>query len=593
MGRELRVPLALRRPLIAFAVAALIGGCMSPTPTAPQPTATAAQSSSGQPSPSGGLTTPGQATPTGTLVPPQGQAEHVVAIRTVGERSEFYDRLTGQGFVPRGTNYVYVPQANGTVTVFLLKVGVYDPARTRSDFALIAAAGMNTVRVFLDHCSVGPGCITSETGTGLNQAYLDNVADMMAAARETGLQVLFTSVDLPDGGGYATEANTGSNTSFAPYRNSYYLTAAAVTATRRYWTDLLNGLRDRHAAFDAVLGWELVNEEWMFKDQPPLSLTSGMVTSATGTYDMADPLAKARMVSDGLISYISDVRNSILAIDPTALVTMGFFVPEIAAPDWYVETAPLLGGSDLDFLDFHAYPGGATVARHAELFGMEGYTAKPIIMGEFGAFRHQYADITSGGRALTNWVADSCAAGWDGWLYWAYYPADPAAGDRTWGLTDAAGFLMDVLSPQSQPDPCVAVEVPGSNLAFGKEVRSSGSLSGAGPEGAFDENIATIWNSGNGPPQWIQVDLGAAHEVTRISLIVGQDPAGGTVHRVLVRSADGSGFRVVKTFDGRTVDGQELVFEPPGGLANVRYIRIETTSSPSWVAWKEIQVFGQ
>ena len=63
--------------------------------------------------------------------------------------------------------------------------------------------------------------------------------------------------------------------------------------------------------------------------------------------------------------------------------------------------------------------------------------------------------------------------------------------------------------------------------------------------------MGTLWNAGAGPTQWIQVDLEGTYDVMRVRLIVAQDPAGRAVRAG------------------------------------------ETTTSPSWVAWKEIQVFGE
>jgi preprotein translocase subunit Sec61beta len=541
-------------------------------------------------SPKGTAASTAEATPT----PSSQQAEHAVGVRTIGGVGEFYDRLSNQVFVPRGVNYVYIPVGTGGgTTIHLLKVGQYDPGRTRADFAGLAAAGYNTVRVFLDQCNKGEGCIGATTGSGLNPAYLDNIADLTAAAKETGVVLLLTSNDLPDQGGYSEQANSESGGVFAGYRNSYYLTKNAVEATKGYWSDLVGGLVARHAAFDAVLAWELLNEQWMFADQPPLSLTSGTVSTTTGTYDMADPAAKAKMVSEGLIHYIAEMRGAILALDPTALVTMGFFVPKIAAPDWYVETAPLLKGADLDFFDFHGYPGGASVAKHAELFGMAGYTAKPIVLGEYGAFRHVYDDLNSAERAVAGWLADSCAAGFDGWLYWAYYPAAPDVDDRTWGFTDENGALMNLFAPKDNPDPCVPIVVANPNVAFGKPVKASAALPDQPPSNVVDENSGTTWIAGAGPPQWIQINLDGTFRVSEIRLLVVQSPAGKTVHRLLLRRAGSSTFELVHTFSGQTDDGSELVFTPSTPLANVQLVRVETVTSPSWVAWKEIRVVGE
>ena len=522
----------------------------------------------------------------------QPQAEHLIAIRQVDGAGEFYNKQTDEKFTPRGTNYVYVPIGDAH-TILLFKVGLYDPQRTRVDFSQLAGLGYNTVRFFLDQCNKGAGCIGDDDNIGLNPAYLDNIADMMLAARASRIFIVFTSNDLPDQGGYSEEANAASGATFAGYRNSYYLTPQAITATRRYWRDLLTGLVERNAAFDAVLAWELLNEQWMFRDQAPLSLTAGLVETTTGSYDMGDPNQKTQMVSDGLVYYISQLKEEILQHDPTALVTMGFFVPEIAAPDWYVETASLVQKSDLDFFDFHGYPGGATIQKHAELFGMVGYDDKPIVLGEYGAFHHIYAEADSAARALTQWVADSCQYGFDGWLYWAYYPSDPSTGDQTWGLVDEDNYLLNLLAPANHPDPCAAVEIANDNLAYDKPVTASRRVPENPPTNAVDDNADTAWIAGDGPVQWLEVDLQGTFRITEIRLLVSQYPAGNTTHRVQVRPSSGAAYQTVYEFQGSTNDNDWLVFKPQVPLESVGQIRIQTIASPSWVAWREIQVYGE
>lgn len=520
------------------------------------------------------------------------QAEHRIGIRQVEGVGEFYNKQTNEEFIPRGVNYVFVPQ-NGN-TNLLLRVGIYDPQRTRDDFAKLSSLGYNTVRVFLDQCSSGPGCIGDDDNVGLNPEYLDNIADMMTAAHETGLSIQFTSNDLPDQGGYSEEANSASGGTFAGYRNSYYLTPQAISATRRYWRDLLTGLVERQAAFDAVLGWQLLNEQWMFIDQPPLSLTSGLVETTTGSYDMSDPQQKIQMVDDGLVYYIAQLKEEILIHDPTALVTMGFFTPEIAAPDWYVETTSLLQRADLDYFDFHWYPGGPlSFQTHAQRFGMIGYDEKPIVLGEYGSFRHIYAELDSAARAAMQTAMESCKYGFDGWLYWTYYPADASIGDRTWGFVDGDEFMLNLFAPVNQPDICMPVDIPNDNLAYGKPVTASQSLSTEPPENVVDDNAGTQWGAGDGPVQWIQVDLQGNYQVTEIRLLVAQYPAGITIHRVQVRSSASESFQAVHEFNGSTNDNDWLVFTPDTPIDNVSQIRIQTVASPSWVAWKEIQVFGE
>ncbi|KAA3642206.1 MAG: hypothetical protein DWQ07_24530 [Chloroflexi bacterium] len=520
------------------------------------------------------------------------QSEHRIGIRVVDGAGEFYDTQSDDTFVVRGVNYAFVPTTPGRYTNLVLKVGTYDGELTRSDFRHLADNGYNTVRVFLDQCNVGPNCIGDADNEGLNPAYLANIADMMGAAKEAGIYILFTSNDLPDQGGYAEEANAASGPFFAGYRNSYYLTPNAVNATKRYWNDLLSGLVEQQADFDVVLGWQLLNEQWMFIDQPPLSLTSGEVTTTTGSYDMSDPDQKEQMVVDGLRHYIAEVKAEILTIDPTGLVTMGFFVPELVAPDWYVDTAPLVQDSELDFFDFHGYPGDVPLSEQAEYFGMLGFNEKPIVMGEYGAFRHVYSDINAAARGVAGWTAESCDYGFDGWLYWAYHPTNPEVGDRTWGLVDEDEYLLDLFAPNNHPDPCAEIAIETGNLAYEKPVRVSRALPGEQGASAVDEVETTQWGAGAGPTQWIEVDLQGSYQVTEIRLLVAQFPAGNTMHRILVKGSSGD-YTTVHEFSQNTEEGDWLVFTPDGPIDDVQFVQIVTTVSPSWVAWKEIQVFGE
>lgn len=268
-------------------------------------------------------------------------------------------------------------------------------------------------------------------------------------------------------------------------------------------------------------------------------------------------------------------------------------MPELVAPDWYVETRSLIEKSDLDFFDFHAYPGSLSLKTHAEAFGMLNYSAKPIILGEYGPFRHIFPDLENAACVTINWVAESCQYGFDGWLYWTYYPANASAGDRTWGLIDEDAYLLNLLSPNNQPDPCVAVEIPRGNIAYGKPVQASQNLADEQPEYAVDDDPTTQWGSGSGAPQWITVDLENNYHVSEIRLLVAQWPEGNTLHRLLIRQSETGDYTPVHAFSGITRDNDWLVFKPNPPLENVRQIRIQTDSSPSWVSWKEIVIKGE
>jgi hypothetical protein len=132
-------------------------------------------------------------------------------------------------------------------------------------------------------------------------------------------------------------------------------------------------------------------------------------------------------------------------------------------------------------------------------------------------------------------------------------------------------------------------EGKGANLALGKPVHVSRQFENNTGALAVDGDLGTLWNSGGGPTQWIEIDLGAEHTIQEISLTTSQYPEGRTVHRILGRSTSGQ-FVELTTLDGNTSDGQTLTYKPAQPIPGIRFIRVETVTSPSWVAWREIEV---
>ncbi len=108
---------------------------------------------------------------------------------------------------------------------------------------------------------------------------------------------------------------------------------------------------------------------------------------------------------------------------------------------------------------------------------------------------------------------------------------------------------------------------------------------------AIDGDLDTIWNAGAPATQWIEIDLGDAQTIRGVRLTIAQYPAGETIHRIYARSEHG-GFQLLHEFHRSTHDGQALEFELGHPVADVRYLRVETIQSPSWVAWREIEIIN-
>ncbi len=169
-------------------------------------------------------------------------------------------------------------------------------------------------------------------------------------------------------------------------------------------------------------------------------------------------------------------------------------------------------------------------------------------------------------------------------------------------------------SPQS-PAPIASVSVslspaspwagsPFGSQPFGENVALKGYATGSTRDAtglltvdaatahlAIDGSSASVWSAQQPAPQWFSVALDDLYLVNRIQLEVTQAPAGPTTHQVWL--GNGSGTRTlfaslarVHTDDGQLLD---IELDPP---RPVNEVFIVTLDSPSWVAWRELKVFG-
>jgi hypothetical protein len=525
-------------------------------------------------------------------------AGHRIGVRVVDGVGEFYDRATGEKFVPRGSNYIRLEnqQAPGGSILFhsTFNTGSYEPDRAQQALTRMRAEGYNTVRVFLNGC-----CLENALGDpagGLSPEYIANLVDFLNIAKANQIYVLLEPGHLPVTGGYIEILDSTWSEDFAG-NSAAYLRPGGLQANIQQWRDLINELIRQDAPLDIILAYELRNEAFFDSNLPPFSLTSGKVQTANGkTYDMASAEDKQRMMDEGLLYWIDSLRAEILSLDPTALVTIGFFVPQEPHParpgdPRQIKTRPAIWESSADFIDLHAYPGKElTLAQYVDNFGLDGMQAKPIIMGEFGAARSAFASEAGAAQALHDWQVDSCDYGFDGWLLWTWDTQEQS--DFYNGLT-GDGLIDQVLMPANRPDPCEPVNFSffEYNLALGKVAQASSALPDQPPSGAVDGSTTNWWGAGAPAPQWIQIDLSEPSTIGSIRLVVSQSPEGDTRHQVWVGPTLEDLF-LLHTFQGYTVDGQVLEFKPEDPIENVRIIRLTTTESPSWVGWQEIEVLA-
>ena len=108
---------------------------------------------------------------------------------------------------------------------------------------------------------------------------------------------------------------------------------------------------------------------------------------------------------------------------------------------------------------------------------------------------------------------------------------------------------------------------------------------------AFDGEEETMWSAGGPPSHWVQVVLDDNYTVAKMELVVTQAPPGPTTHEVWLENGSGVWTLHTRFADLYTEDGQtlELPILPP---REIEQALILTRDSPSWVAWRDIRIFG-
>lgn len=133
-------------------------------------------------------------------------------------------------------------------------------------------------------------------------------------------------------------------------------------------------------------------------------------------------------------------------------------------------------------------------------------------------------------------------------------------------------------------------EVP---LSLNKKAFASNSLNEVNNPGkVIDGDTVTLWNSGSSAEQWIEIDLEGYYNIKKIKLLVDQYPDGYTEHEIFA-GQNSNPKTLIKTFSGNTIMNQWLEHSFPSSINQIRFIRIVTKQSPSWVAWKEIKIYGE
>jgi hypothetical protein len=373
-----------------------------------------------------------------------------VGVRAGGDRAAFTRGADDAPFFVKGFNYVRL--RGGDHATFDADTGStrahYDPERAEAMLRTLGAAGCNAVRVFVLGRSRGnPGIAGHPDSTkGVYGPYMDHVTDFLRRATRHRVYVFptFGDGELPISRHYRSMLRPGHDGV-----NGILFTTEGIEAKKTYVADFLRAIRERDPRLlSTLLGIQCQNELYVACDRWPFTVREGKLPMPNGkSYDMASDRERRLLMDEGIRHYHNEIVRAVRAVDPQVLVAEGIFTlravgktlktHEGIAPDTkgdrrYPPALPTLGSGSLDFMDVHYYP----VRRGADLG--EDFRAdmdssllfapemgeirkrKPILLGEFGAFRHVQKDFAEVERLMPA-VRDLAAAqGFNGWLYWTY-----------------------------------------------------------------------------------------------------------------------------------------------------------------------------
>ena len=144
----------------------------------------------------------------------------------------------------------------------------------------------------------------------------------------------------------------------------------------------------------------------------------------------------------------------------------------------------------------------------------------------------------------------------------------------------------DVPVPVPAAPPSVKPEISGMRL---KPKAASASRSNPGGDPTLNENgdFVRTWNAGARAPQWIQLEFAEPTAISTVLLHIEQNPDGPSTHEI---------------YGGPTPDALKLLATADGArnrqwvevkvmATDVKFLKVATTRSPSWVAWHEIEVY--
>ncbi|MHC4251962.1 MAG: hypothetical protein ACYS9X_22820 [Planctomycetota bacterium] len=366
----------------------------------------------------------------------------------------------GAAFAPRGLNYIRLRQA-ACLWHDTFSPASYDGPRAGRALEDMSRRGFNLVRVFVDH-TAGAGAVATRDAERLSAGYMANVVDFLRRARASAVRVIFAMCYLAEGRRWRGIA--GPMPAGVGGENAMLLSPARARAKATYMADFAATIKERERTLlTTVFSYELDNETTYRADLPPFSTRRGTFGFGDGRYDLASGEGLQRLADDAVVAAANVAVRAVRRIDPGAMVSANVFTFAAVGRtgpgrlltdrtrDARFPARPLaLARSDIHYLDIHLYgitPEGLerdlASVEWDELAPALRRAGKPVIMGEYGAFRHGPATADAAARLLVAHVDRVSDSGFAGHLLWTY---DSDMQRDIWNAKTDGGRILEALT---------------------------------------------------------------------------------------------------------------------------------------------------
>jgi hypothetical protein len=363
------------------------------------------------------------------------------AISLTPDARGFVDAVSGQAFVPFGTNY-YDPNTGWPPHVW----SQFNPDRVKAHFKLMQKLGVNCARVFLTAAAFQPDT------NSVNDQALKKLDKLISIARSCGIRLIVT-------------APTDWEGEPAYWKPDQFTSEAALRASQNLWT----ALGRRYQGEPVIFAWDIAGEPQMpwhvdswdpswnawlrakYVNHDGLKTAWGKELSDTeqlGTVAPAKDVAAAgnprlydwqlfreQLADDWVKKQVQTLRGA----DPTHLITIGYVqwsypILRPGEPHLYPAFNPRRQAQWLDFVSVHYYPIMSPFSSPANWTQYTVYlqtvlaychAGKPVVLEEYGWYGGgvppEHPSLSE--KQQVQWITQEIEASRrlaQGWLSWPF-----------------------------------------------------------------------------------------------------------------------------------------------------------------------------